>query len=268
MRPMTSPFSRGIEQPTPDRRERSRSLCVAAEAAILKGDLDLAQRLLIQADVDHPRCSDPCERLQHLECQIDRCEAVSSDPQPKGPKFDFLYTPTLRGLSTELSSLLPLHPNIFAVSKAELDRVLEAGSETALLAKYQQRSLLGQDRLKAGLVQHAFIAGQLAGPEVAKRLAGLTTRKLFVHGVRDPVSLVISDFNHELIALIAVATFFGPWKNAVSLGILSCRCAKVQPRADAPTACRPLASASRVPRQPPDRTSHVWSSSPLAHQAP
>jgi hypothetical protein len=197
---MTSPFSRGIEQPTPDRRERSRSLCVAAEAAILKGDLDLAQRLLIQADVDHPRCSDPCERLQHLECQIDRCEAASSDPQPKGPKFDFLYTPTLRGLSTELSSLLPLHPNIFAVSKVELDRALETGSETALLAKYQRRSLIGRERLRAGLVQHAFIASQLAGPEVAERLASLTTRKLFVHGVRDPVRLAISDFNHELIA--------------------------------------------------------------------
>jgi hypothetical protein len=50
MRSMTSPLGRGIERPSPNRRERSRSLCIAAEAAILKGDLDLAQRLLIQAD--------------------------------------------------------------------------------------------------------------------------------------------------------------------------------------------------------------------------
>jgi hypothetical protein len=200
MRLTTSPLNRGIERPPVDRRERSTSLCVAAEAAVVKGDLDLAQRLLIQADVDDPRCTDPGERLQWLESQKNRFDEVRSDPQPKGSKFDFLYAPTLRGLSTELSSLLPLHPNIFAVSKGELDRALEAGSETALLAKYQHRSLIGRDSLRAGLVQHAFIAGQLAGPEVAERLASLTTRKLFVHGVRDPVSLVISDFNHELIA--------------------------------------------------------------------
>jgi hypothetical protein len=36
-------------------------------------------------------------------------------------------------------------------------------------------------------VQQAFIAGQFAGPEVAERLANITTRKLFLHGVRDPV---------------------------------------------------------------------------------
>jgi hypothetical protein len=200
MRSMTSPLSGRVEPPPPDRRERSRRLCVAAEAAILKGDLDLAQRLLIQADVDDPRCTDSREQLQRLACQIDNFEATGSYPKAGGPKFDFLYAPTLRGLSTELSSLLPLHPNIFAVSKVELDRALEERSETALLAKYQERSLVGRDRLRAGLVQHAFIAGQLAGPEVAERLASLTTRKLFVHGVRDPVSLVISDFNHELIA--------------------------------------------------------------------
>jgi hypothetical protein len=95
-------------------------------------------------------------------------------PQPKGPKFDFLYAPTLRGLSTELSSLLPLHPNILAVSKGELDRALEERGEAALLAKYQRRSVTGRDRLKADLMQHAFIASQLAGPEIAERLASLT----------------------------------------------------------------------------------------------
>jgi hypothetical protein len=215
MRVLTSPLSCGIERPSPDRRERSRSLCAAAEAAILKGDLDLAQRLLIQADVDDPRWTDPSERLQWLERQIDGFEAIDCSPRHQGPKFDFLYAPTLRGLSTELSSLLPLHPEIFAVPKVELDRALEEGSEMALLAKYQQRGLIGRDHLTAGLVQHAFIAGQLAGPEVAERLASLTTRKLFVHGVRDPVSLVISDFNHELIARHCGGYVFWPTRRTM-----------------------------------------------------
>jgi hypothetical protein len=59
--------------------------------------------------------------------------------------------------------------------------------------------LVGRHPLRAGLVQHALIAAQLACPQVAGRLATLTTRKLFGHGVRNPLSLVISDFNHESI---------------------------------------------------------------------
>jgi hypothetical protein len=179
MRSMTRAPSHGTAGPAPNRRERSKNLCVAAEAAVLKGDLDLAQRLLIQADVDDPRCPDPYERLKQLESQIDGFEATSSDPQPKEPKFDFLYAPTLRGLSTELSSLLPLHPNIFAVSKADLDRALETRNETTLLTKYRRRSLIGRDGLRAGLVQHAFIAGQLAGPEVAERFSGFDDTQAF-----------------------------------------------------------------------------------------
>jgi hypothetical protein len=196
MRLTTGPLSHGIERSLVDRRERSRSPCVAAEAAILKGDLDLTRRLLIQADADDPTCTDPGERLQWLERQKDRFDEVSSNPQPKGPKLDFLDAPTLRGLSSELSSRLPLHANILAVSKGELDRALEERSETALLAKYRHRGLVGRHPLRAGLVQHALIAAQLAGPQVVARLATLTTRKRFGHGVRNPLSLVISDFNH------------------------------------------------------------------------
>jgi hypothetical protein len=77
---------------------------------------------------------------------------------------------------------------------------IEARNESGLLAKYQRQVLNSRTHLQGGLVQHAFIAGQLADLEVAERLAGVTTRKLFLHSVHDPVRLVISDFNHELIA--------------------------------------------------------------------
>jgi hypothetical protein len=199
-----------------DRRKRSRALCVAADAAIRKGDLELGQRLLIQADVDDPRNRYPEKRLRTLLTPsvwfklIGRLRSKKQEPKPKGRKFDFLYAPTLRGLSTELSSLLPLHPNAFCVSKTELDGAIEHATEPALLRKYQRQLLNYRSRLKAGLVQHAYIAGQRAGPEVAERLASVTTRELFVHGVRDPLGLVISEFNHELTAQHCGAYQFWP----------------------------------------------------------
>jgi hypothetical protein len=191
-------------------RIRSGELCAAADVAIRKGDVDLAWRLLIQADIDDPRSRSAQERLTWLAHQAAARACAASAPASAGRKFDFLYAPTLRGLSTELSSLLPLHPDIVTVPKHELDNAIEGRAEPALLAKYQRQSLDRGARLKAGLVQHAFIAGQLAGPDVAERLAAVTTRRQFVHGVRDPAQLVVSDFNHELIARHGGAYFFWP----------------------------------------------------------
>ncbi len=193
-----------------DPRARSKSLCARAEVAIVKGDLELAQRLLTQADVDDPRNPYPEEQLRRLDGEIARFEALKSGATPRGRKFDFLYAPTLRGLSTELSSLLPLHPDVFVVSKQELDRAIEKRNESGLLAKYQEQVLNGSEHLKTGLVQHNFIANQLAGQEVAERLASVTTRMLFIHGVRDPVQLVISSFNLELIARYCGTYLFWP----------------------------------------------------------
>jgi hypothetical protein len=206
---MSAPQERTEPRPF-DPRTRSQALCAAADAAIAKGDLELAQRLLIQADVDDPRNPFPEERLAWVDHEIARFETLKSTATSEGRKFDFLYTPTLRGLSTELSTLLPLHPEVFSVPKHELDHAIEKRSELALLAKYQRLVLNGHKRLRAGLVQHAYIAGQLGEPEVAKRLANVTTRKLFIHGVRDPVRLAISDFNHELISRHGAAYVFWP----------------------------------------------------------
>jgi hypothetical protein len=182
-----------------DRRARSNTLCAAADGAIGKGDLELAHRLLVQADVDDPRNPDTEQRLAALDREIARFDVFKATAKPEGRKFDFLYAPTLRGLSTELSTVLPLHPDMFSVSKTELDDAIIKTAEPGLLAKYQRQVLNGHANLKTGLVQHSFIAGQLAGPEVAERLAGITTRHLFIHGVRDPVSIVVSDFNNELV---------------------------------------------------------------------
>ena len=201
---------RATKASPPDRRERSQALCAAADAAVVKGDLELAQRLLIQADIDDPRNPYPEERLSWLDREIDRFEALKAGAKPDGRKFDFLYAPTLRGLSTELSSLLPLHPDVFSVPKHELDQAIATQGEPGLLAKYQQQVLNGHENLRVGLVQHAYIAGQRAGADVAERLANITTRKLFMHGVRDPVRLAISDFNHELIARYCGAYYFWP----------------------------------------------------------
>jgi hypothetical protein len=193
-----------------DRRARSKDLCASADTAIEKGDFGLAKRLLFQADIDDPRNRYAQERITWLEHHIEHFEKLKFDAKPEGRKFDFIYTPTLRGLSTELSSLLPLHPGVISVPKHELDEAIQGQNERGLLAKYQQQVLNGREHLRAGLIQHAFIANQLAGPEVAERLASVTTRKLFVHGVRDPVQLAISDFNHELIARYCGSYFFRP----------------------------------------------------------
>ena len=193
-----------------DRRNRSIMLCNAADAAFRKSDLELAQRLLIQADVDDPRNPYPERRLEQIELQLKRLTATELRPKLFGRKFDFLYAPTLRGLSTELSSLLPLHPKVFCVSKTELDAAIEQDAEPALLAKYQRQLMNYRNRLRAGLVQHAYIAGQRGDPKIAEKLAKVTTRRLFIHGVRDPVRLVISEFNHELIARYCGAYGFWP----------------------------------------------------------
>ena len=193
-----------------ERRDRSKSLCDAADAAVRKGDLELAQRLLIQADVDDPRNPYPERRLEQVELKIKGLAALKLGPKRFGRKFDFLYAPTLRGLSTELSSLLPLHPKVFCVSKTELDATMEQDAEPALLGKYQRQLLSYRNRVKAGLVQHAYIAGQRGAPKIAEKLASVTTRRLFIHGVRDPLSLVISEFNHELTARYCGAYGFWP----------------------------------------------------------
>jgi hypothetical protein len=190
-------------RPRVDRRHRSMMLCDEADAAVSKGDLELAQRLLIQANVDNPRNSYPEARLKQVERKINIFRILTNfrrKPKRSGRRFDFLYAPTLRGLSTELSSLLPLHPKVFCVSKGELDAAIADNAEPALLAKYQRQLKSSWDRISAGLVQHAYIAGQRGDPKVAEKLATVTTRKLFIHGVRDPLRLVVSEFNHELIA--------------------------------------------------------------------
>jgi len=180
-----------------DRKRRSETLCSWGDNALLKGDIELAERLFIQADVYDPRNGYAEDRLR---CVDEERKEPGASLALKRRHFDFLYAPTLRGLSTELSSLLPLHPDVFSVSKTELDLALEHHSESLLLAKYQGRILNRRPDLKAGLVQHAFIADQLAGPEIAERLSKVTSRRLFVHGVRDPIQLTISDFNLELVA--------------------------------------------------------------------
>ena len=180
-----------------DRKRRSETLCSWGDKALLKGDIELAERLFIQADVYDPRNGYAEDRLRRVDEKRQEPEGALA---LKNRHFDFLYAPTLRGLSTELSSLLPLHPGVFSVSKTELDLALEHGSESLLLAKYQRQILNKRPDLKAGLVQHAFIADQLAGPEIAERLSKITSRRLFVHGVRDPIQLTISDFNLELVA--------------------------------------------------------------------
>jgi hypothetical protein len=99
---------------------------------------------------------------------------------------------------------------VFCVSKTELDAAIEQDTQPALLAKYQRHLLNHRNRLMAGLVQHAHIAGQRADAKIAEKLAAVTTRELFVHGVRDPLGLVISEFNHELISRHCGAYGFWP----------------------------------------------------------
>jgi hypothetical protein len=45
---------RAARSPLLDRHRRSAALCLGADMTVRKGDLELAQRLLIQADVDDP----------------------------------------------------------------------------------------------------------------------------------------------------------------------------------------------------------------------
>jgi hypothetical protein len=82
-----------------DRRDRSKMLCDAADAAIRNDDLELAQRLLIQADVDDLCNLYPERRLERLDLKIERLAATKLRPKLFGRnfKFVFLYASTLRG---------------------------------------------------------------------------------------------------------------------------------------------------------------------------
>jgi hypothetical protein len=190
--------------------ERAQQAFRLGEEAQAKGDIEGAMRLFMQADMCDPHDRDAAERVDCLRRTMQANRRARDDKTPGDRKFDFLYAPTLRGCSTELSSVLSLHPAAFAVPKTELDLALAGYREAALLGKYQRQLLDRHHDIFAGLVQHAFIANQLAGEDVARRLAAVTTRRLFIHGVREPLSLLISAFNHQLIALYGGAYRFAP----------------------------------------------------------
>ena len=196
-----------------DRLERQRyakQFCMFSGMALLKGDVECAERMLWQANVYDPTSAYIEVRLNEVVEQAERLHNTTLASGEGRRKFDFLYTPTLRGLSTEFSSLAPLHPQVFSVPKTELDRAIESKGECALLGKYQRAILDDRPHIKGGLIQHAYIANQYAGPEVAARLAAITTRALFVHGVREPMEMAASTFNHQLIARDCGAYKFFP----------------------------------------------------------
>lgn len=193
-----------------ERQRHAKQFYMFSGMASLKGDIACAERMLWQANVYDPTSTYPEERLREL---ADRAKPFPSAVLTSGNnrrKFDFLYAPTLRGLSTEFSSLVPLHPQVFSVPKTELDQAIESDGECALLEKYQRDVLDDRPYIKGGLIQHAYIANQYAGPEVAARLAAITTRTLFIHGVREPIEMAASTFNHELIAKECGAYRFYP----------------------------------------------------------
>lgn len=193
-----------------ERQRHAKQFFMLSGMALLKGDIECAERMLWQANVCDPTSAYPEERLRELADQAKRSARAAPAAGNGRRKFDFLYTPTLRGLSTEFSSLVPLHPQVFSVSKTELDQALESEGEWALLEKYQRAVLDDRPHIKGGLIQHAYIANQYAGPEIAARLAAITTRAVFIHGVREPLEMAASTFNHELIARECGAYRFYP----------------------------------------------------------
>ncbi|MBI5617189.1 MAG: hypothetical protein HY943_12945 [Gammaproteobacteria bacterium] len=184
-----------------DRLAQARWFELQASAAALKGDDAFAERLALQANIYAPAHSSPEERLRALAAARVRQRRAETGTVRRTPrKFDFLYAPTLRGLSTEFSSLAPLHPDVFSVPKHELDHALETATEGALLEKYRRSVLDARPHVTGGLVQHAYIAEQYGDASIAARLAAICNRRLFVHGVRDPLAIAVSTYNHELIA--------------------------------------------------------------------
>jgi hypothetical protein len=192
------------------RCEKARAAFQLGEQALAKGDFDSAERMFTRADMCDPDASEASDRLSFAQEARRRASALFDRSAPGGRKFDFLYAPTLRGLSTEFSSLVPLRPTVFSVPKATLDLAIADRTEASLLQTCQRQVLNDRPEITGGLVQHAYIAGQLAGPDVAERLAAVTTRRLFIHGVREPRSLLVSAFNHELIARYCGAYKFAP----------------------------------------------------------
>ena len=141
-------------------------------------------------------------------------------------KFDFLFVNSLRGASTAFQTYLPMHPEVFAVPKSELDIAIENTTETGLLRRYQAQVMEDRPDLKVGLVQHGFMAGLYAGPEVAERLADVTNTDCFVQCVREPTSLIKSYYNHTLVGQLGGSYYFGlnridaPWAGKYDLSPL------------------------------------------------
>lgn len=151
----------------------------------------------LQAQIsDH--CDHRSDSTSEESSTLTSVAAVSASADFSDRRFDFVYVPTSRGASTTLSSLFSLHPHLACLSKTDLDTLIEDERLDRAMAKLlSQQSIQPMSRL--GLVQHAHIAGYSAPDYIAERLAQTTTRERFVHGVRDPLELVVSKLNHEMI---------------------------------------------------------------------
>ena len=181
-----------------------------AESAMLrasKADFFLARKLILQADIEsgcESWVSSAYENLRSAESELDAFADVDGgedrhDPEP----FDFLIVHSGHAGTTAVQNFLALHPHLIMAQKSEMDIAIENGSEAELGRKYAARKSAAIGDVRAGMVQHAYVAGIKAGPEVAERLSGIVRRDKFYHLVRHPLELLRSHYNHCLVCQFA-----------------------------------------------------------------
>lgn len=177
-----------------------------AEIAVLragKTDFFLAKKLLLQADIE-TGCACWVSSLYDDVSAGERvletlAEEAGSDDHRNGDPLDFLIVSSQRAGTTAVQNFLSLHPNLVVTQKSEIDTALETGRETNLARKYAAKKTQASVDVRAGIVQHGYVAGLSAGFEVAERLSKIVRRERFYHLVRNPLEALRAHYNKKLV---------------------------------------------------------------------
>ncbi len=124
------------------------------------------------------------------------------------PTFDFLIIHSGAAGTTAVQNFLALHPNLILAQKSEMDDVITYGQEESLARTYQAKALSSSTPVRAGMVQHGYIAGREEPPkftdahsgyDIVEQLAKNTCREVFYHLVRHPLENLRSTYNNRII---------------------------------------------------------------------
>ncbi len=189
---------RGVEA------ESASAIFALAEGFLAKGNIFIAAKLMLTASTyDAP---DSLYEQGYQEC---------IEPKEKGSvsyeeddKFDFLCVPSGNTGSSIVSHALAWHPQISALSKAEVDEAINSESMPDFLSRSIPFHQMSQQH-RHGIVQHNYIVGNNRLLEKEQwsnklnQLRDVVKGDTFYHIVRDPLDSVRSRLRRQTMANIS-----------------------------------------------------------------